>query len=232
MSSKDQFQSGSTIPANKRSFGTDRFAFRAALVVAVLVLIAIAIWPMQASVFNQEGGPFETISAAALFVAGLASLYRFSGIKRLYIGLVCLLLAERELEADVYAVDSLPYFVLHGLDVLLDMTIVRVVLAVLVLGGLFWHGVPNAWRALKQRAPFLLIFFLAGMCAVVAQSLEEISSAFNAEMSEVFVTRLFVLEETLEMFFSIGILAAVLIGWPKSSTEENVNDQVSNPDPR
>ncbi|SLN16690.1 hypothetical protein [Ruegeria meonggei] len=232
MSSKGQFQSGNTIPENKRSFGTDRFAFRAALVVAVLVLIVIAIWPMQASVFNQEGGPFETISAAALFVAGLASLYRFSGIKRLYIGLVCLLLAERELEADVYAVDSLPYFVLHGLDVLLDMTIVRVVLAVLVLGGLFWHGVPNAWRALKQRAPFLLIFFLAGMCAVVAQSLEEISSAFDAEMSEVMVTRLFVLEETLEMFFSIGILAAVLIGWPKSSTEENVNDQVSKPDPR
>lgn len=232
MSSKGQFQSGNTIPENKRSFGTDRFAFRAALVVAVLVLIVIAIWPMQASVFNQEGGPFETISAAALFVSGVASLYRFSGIKRLYIGLVCLLLAERELEADVYAVDSLPYFVLHGLDVLLDMTIVRVVLAVLVLGGLFWHGVPNAWRALKQRAPFLLIFFLAGMCAVVAQSLEEISSAFDAEMSEVMVTRLFVLEETLEMFFSIGILAAVLIGWPKSSTEENVNDQVSKPDPR
>lgn len=232
MSSKSQIQSGNTVPANSAPFGTDRFVFRAALVVAVLILIVIAIWPMQASVFNQEGGPFETISAAALFAAGLAALYRFPGLKRLYIGLVCLLLAERELEADVYAVDSLPYSVLHGLDVLLDMTVVRVVLSVLVLGGLFWHGVPNAWRALKQRAPFLLVFFLAGMCAVVAQSLEEISSAFDTEMSVIMVTRLFVLEETLEMFFSIGILAAVLIGWPKSEAEENADDQTAKPDPR
>ena len=34
-----------------------------------------------------------------------------------------------------------------------------------------------------------------------------------------------VMEETLEMYFSIGILAAVLIGWPKPKSEEKQNDQ-------
>jgi len=198
----------------------------------VVILCAISVWPMQAAVFNQEGGLIETGSAAALLVAAIAALVRYRGISRLYIGVVLLLLAERELEADVYAVDSWPYFVLNGLDGLLDMTIVRVVLAVIVLGGLIWHGVPSGWRAFKERAPFLLVFFLAGMAAVIAQVLEEISSAMKDEMSVVMMTRLFVLEETLEMFFSIGILAAVLIGWPKSKTEETLNEQQPKPDPR
>ncbi len=232
MSYKEDFEVGAALPLNTGGFGTDRFAFRVAIFLAALVLCAIWIWPMQAESFNQEGGLIETGSATALLVAGLAALYRYPGISRLYISVVLLLLAERELEADIYAVDSVPYAVLNGLDDLLDMTVVRVVLAVVVLGGIAWHGVPSAWRALKARAPFLLVFFLAGMSAVVAQGLEEVSSAFGADMSDIMVTRLFVLEETLELFFSIGILAAVLIGWPKTKAEETSNEQTASPDMR
>ncbi len=207
------------------NFGIDRTAFRAAIVLALVALCAVAIWPLQAAALNQEGGLIETISAAALFTAGVVALVRYRGVQRLYIGFVLLLLAERELEAEVYAEDSLPFLLLNGLDQLLDMTLVRVVLAVVILGGFVWHGIPNAWRALKLRAPFLLVFFLAGFSAFVAQVLEEISSAFDQGMSEIMIARLFALEETLEMFFSIGILAAVLIGWPKTKTEETSNDQ-------
>ncbi|MES0823769.1 hypothetical protein [Ruegeria sp. SCP11] len=232
MSYKEDFEVGAALPLNSGGFGTDRFAFRAAIFLAAMVLCAIWVWPMQAAVFNQEGGLIETGSAVALLGSGLAAFYRYPGISRLYIGVVLLLLAERELEADIYAVDSVAYAVLSGLDDLLDMTIVRVVLAVVVLGGFVLHGVPSAWRALKARAPFLLVFFLAGMSAVVAQGLEEVSSAFGADMSDIMVTRLFVLEETLEMFFSIGILAAVLIGWPKTKAEEISNEQTARPDMR
>ncbi len=228
MSYQKDVEMGAALSSNNRRFRT---AFSAAIVLGVVILCAISLWPMQAAVFNQEGGLIETGSAAALLAAGLVALYRYRGISRLYIGLVLLLLAERELEADIYAVDSTPYFILHGLDVLLDMTVVRVVLAVIVLGGVAWHGVPNAWRALKERAPFLLVFFLAGMCAVVAQGLEEVSSAIDTEMSTIMATRLFVLEETLEMFFSIGILSAVLIGWPKAKADETTNEQTARPDP-
>lgn len=229
MSTDKDILAGADLSRNVNSFGTDRFAFRAAIVLALIILCAIAVWPLQAAAFNQEGGLIETGSAAALLVAGLAALYKFRGARRLYIGVVLLLLAERELEADIYSVDSVAYLILNGLDNLLDMTVVRVVLAVIVLGGIGWHGVPTAWRAWKQRAPFLLIFFLAGMCAVVAQGLEEISSALGDTMSVTMSTRLFALEETLEMFFSIGILAAVLIGWPKAKTDGASNDQ--QPDP-
>ncbi len=229
MSDKENFEAGAAFPLSTDGFGTERFAFCAAIFMAVLVLCAIWVWPMQAAAFNQEGGLIETGSAVALLISGLAALYRYPGISRLYIGVVLLLLAERELEADIYAVDSVTYAVLGGLDDLLNMTIVRVVLAVVVLGGVVLHGVPNAWRALKARAPFLLVFFLAGMSAVVAQGLEEVSSAFGADMSDIMVTRLFVLEETLELFFSIGILAAVLIGWPKTKAEETSNEQTASP---
>ncbi|SMO31969.1 hypothetical protein [Ruegeria faecimaris] len=211
----------------KRSFGLDQPLFRAAIGVALLILVVLCIWPVQAMSLSHEGGPFESISAAALVLAGGIALFRYRGISRLYIGLVCLLLAERELAADIYAVDSLPYGILNGLDTLLDMNAVRVILAVLALGGLLWHGVPNGWRAFKQRVPFLMVFFLAGMCAVVAQGLEEVSGALKDDLSDQMIMRLFVLEETLEMFFSIGILASVLIGWPKATTEENLNDQQS-----
>ncbi|WP_170349320.1 hypothetical protein [Ruegeria atlantica] len=232
MRSKENGEVDKTLSLNTGKFGTEHFAFRAALVLAVLVLCAISVWPRQAEAFNQEGGLIETGSAAALLVAGIAALVRYRGISRLYIGVVLLLLAERELEADIYAVDSVPYFILHGMDVLLDMTIVRVILAVIVLGGVVWHGVPNGWRALKERAPFLLVFFLAGMCAVVAQGLEEVSSALGDQMTTIMATRLFVLEETLEMFFSIGILAAVLIGWPKSKPDGTSDEQIPNSDMR
>lgn len=224
MSFKEDYPAGAVFSARHISYGSGRGFATVALIAAVLVLAAVSIWPMQALPFNHEGGLFETISAAALFSAGIAALWRFPGVSRLYIGLVCLLLAERELESDIYAVDSIPFALLNGLDALLDMTVVRIGLAVVVLGGLAWHGAPNAWRALKQRAPFLMVFVLAGCAAVVAQLLEESSGMFSADLSATMLVRLFVLEETLEMFFSIGILAAVLIGWPKSDREETSHE--------
>ena len=86
--------------------------------------------------------------------------------------------------------------------------------------------------AARQRAPFLFVFVLAGIAAVLAQLLEEVSDLFEADLSTLVAARLFVLEETLEMYFSIGILAAVLIGWPKSKTEEMANDSNRQPDTR
>ncbi|WP_170465304.1 hypothetical protein [Ruegeria arenilitoris] len=224
MSYKDEFQAGIAFPAGRAGLGADRIVYAIVLTIASLVLAAVSIWPVQALALNQEGGLFETISAAALFVAGLAALWRYPGLSRLYIGLVCLLLAERELEADIYPVDSLPYWVLNGLDTALDMTLVRIALVAIVIGGVVWHGVPNAWHAVKQRAPFFAVFVLAGVLAVVAQVLEEVSGKYSADLSALMRVRFFVLEETLEMFFSIGILASVLIGWPKSDSEETLYD--------
>lgn len=225
MASETQSPSSQSAPVPRFRFGFDRVELRAALVLVAVILGAIAIWPVQAAAFNQEGGLIETISAAGLFAAGLAALVRYRGLSRLYIGLVCLLLAERELEADIYPQDSLPFLLLDGLDALLDLTLVRVVLAVVILGGIIWHGVPNAWRALKLQAPFVTVFVLAGLAAVVAQVLEEVTGLYHANLSEKMVTRLFALEETLEMLFSIGILAAVLIGWPKSQIKETSHDR-------
>lgn len=226
MSYKDDSQ------AQPVSAGSGPLIARVGLGLAVLLLCAVAVWPQQASAFNQEGGLIETLSAAALFAAGLAALVRYRGVTRLYIGVVCLLLAERELEADIYAEGSLPFMLLSSLDTLLDMTVVRIVLAIVVIGGAVWHGIPNGWRAFRQRAPFMLIFLLAGTVAVIAQLLEEVSGFFDASLSATMATRLFVLEETLEMYFSVGILTAVLIGWPKTKTEEMPNDPNRKPDPR
>ncbi len=205
--------------------GANRNVFFVVLVSAVSFLFVVMIWPEAAAAFIQEGGLIETISATALLVSGLVALARYRGVSRLYIAVVCLLLAERELEAEVYTEGSAPFVVLNWVDLLLDVTAVRIALAAIVIGGLLWHGIPNGIKALKIRAPFLMIFFLAGSVAVLAQLLEEISGLFDEYLSVAMATRLFVMEETLEMYFSIGILAAVLIGWPKPKSEEKQNDQ-------
>ena len=229
MSQKDEFPNGPTHWHAPRMLRANMPWLWMALALAAVVLCAIAIWPMQAARLNQEGGLIETGSAVTLFTAGLVALIRFPGIKRLYIATVCLLLAERELESDIYASDSIAFQILDGLDWILDLNPVRVVLAIVVLGGLVWHGVPTGWRAVKIRAPFLVVFVLAGGAAVAAQVFEAISGAYGASMTTQMTTRLFALEETLEMFFSIGILASVLMGWPKSMIEETAHDTFIRP---
>lgn len=205
--------------------GLVRLTIGFAAVSGVLLLGAFVIWPERAAFFNQEGGLFETISAACLFAAGVAALWRYPGLTRLYIGLTYLLLAERELEESVYLEGSLPFLILVGLDAMLDMTMIRVVLACVILGGVIWHGIPTGWRAFKQRVPFMIVFIAAGCLAVIAQLLEEFTGLHSDALSSVMKTRLFVMEETLEMFFSIGILASVLIGWPKSKSDETSHDK-------
>ncbi len=205
--------------------GVARLTIWFAVLSGVVLLGAVGIWPEQALVFNQEGGLFETISAACLFAAGVAALWRYPGVTRLYIGLTFLLLAERELEESVYSEGSLPFLILVGLDAVLDVTVVRVVLACVILGGVIWHGIPTGWRAVKQRTSFMIVFIVAGCLAVIAQLLEEFTGLHSDALSSVMKTRLFVLEETLEMFFSIGILASVLIGWPKSKSDETSHDK-------
>ncbi|NOD62757.1 MULTISPECIES: hypothetical protein [unclassified Ruegeria] len=207
--------------------GYSRLALWGVVALACALVGVVLVWPEFAATFNQEGGPIETLSAAGLFVAGLAALWRYRGISRAYIGLTCLLLAERELEADIYSEGSLPFTILHGLDVFLDVTWVRVALVTLVLGGAVWHGIPTGWRAFKQRNLSLMVFIAAGSAAVIAQLLEEFSGLYAGALSDLMMVRLFVLEETLEMFFSIGILVAVLIGWPKTQSNGTHDDQDS-----
>ncbi|WP_298854434.1 hypothetical protein [uncultured Ruegeria sp.] len=205
--------------------GAMRLAVWGLVLLSIAFVGAVIIWPERAIAFNQEGGLIETVSAAGLLVAGLAALWRYPGVARLYIGLTCLLLAERELEASFYQEDSVPFHILNSLDIALDITLVRIVLVCAVLGGVVWHGIPMGLRAFKQRTPFLMVFLAAGSIAVIAQLLEEFSGLNSVTLSVATETRLFVLEEMLEMFFSIGILAAVLIGWPKLQSDENIHDQ-------
>ncbi len=225
MSNEDKTFADAHIANPSIRFGANQVVIFATLVSAVSFLCVVMVWPQAAAAFNQEGGLIETTSATALLVSGLVALVRYRGISRLYIALVCLLLAERELEAEVYTEGSAPFVVLSWIDLVLDVTAIRIVLAAIVIGGLLWHGVPNGIKALKIRAAFLMVFVLAGSVAVLAQLLEEISGLFGGYITVAMATRLFVMEETLEMYFSIGILAAVLIGWPKPKSEEKQNDQ-------
>ncbi len=199
------------------------FSFCAALGLATFALTMAMLFPLRASAVSHEGGPIETVSAAALFAAGVAALYRFPGLNRMYIGLVCLLLAERELDAGIYPIGSTRYWVLSNFDTLLDMAVLQVALAVLVMGGFARHGMPNTLWALKLRAPFLQVFVFAGLSACIAQVVEEVSGVYAADLSDVVMVRLFVLEEMLEMLFAVGVLIAVLIGWPKTHFQRRLN---------
>ena len=223
MTIKCRISTRETLSGVQHGLVNGRTIFGGFMVAAIALSVAVWLWPMQAAAYNEEGGPIETTTAVSLFAAGIVALVRYSGIERLYIAVVCFLLAEREMEADIYVSDSLSFWALDTLDTVLDMTLVRIVLGVIVLGGLILHGIPKGWQAVKMRAPFIKVFLLAGALAVLAQVLEEVTQVPAFALSDVMAVRLFALEETLEMFFSIGIFASVLIGWPKRQIEESTH---------
>lgn len=199
-------------------------ATHCALLATLLFCAAGVLWPSWAISHVDEGGFVEVTSAVMLFLAALAALLTLKGLPRIYISLGCFLLAEREIDTDIFVADNPLVAVFVTLDSMLEPTWVRLLLGGILIFGTVWHGIPTLWKAWKARAPFLSVFALAVLAVVVAQFVDEIARPKHTDFSKVTLMRLYVVEETLEMLFSIGIFASVLIGWRKSSLQERLHD--------
>lgn len=182
------------------------------------------LWPTWAIAHVDEGGIVEVTSALMLFLASVAALLTLKGLPRIYISLGCFLLAEREIDTGIFAADSPLIAVLDALDGMLEPTWIRILLGGILIFGTVWHGIPTLWKAWKARAPFLTVFAVAVLAVVVAQFVDEIARPKHTDFSKLTLMRLYVVEETLEMLFSIGIFASILIGWRKSNLQERLHD--------
>ncbi len=195
------------------------------VMLATLLFCVVGIlWPTWAITHVNEGGIVEIASAVMLFGAAVAALVTLKGLPRVYISLGCFLLAEREIDTEIFATDSSIAAVFNAIDNMLDPTWVRVVLGLVLLFGVVWHGMPTIWKARKARAPFLTVFALAVLAVVVAQVVDQVARPKYTDFSQLTLMRLFVVEETLELLFSIGIFASVLIGWRKHQQHETMPD--------
>ncbi len=195
-----------------------------ALLATLLFCVAGLFWPKWAIVHVDEGGIVEIVSAVMLFAASVAALATLKGLPRLYISLGCFLLAEREIDTEIFAADSQLVGFFNGLDSMLEPGWVRLVLGSILIFGVVRHGLPTLWKAWKAKAPFLSVFALAVFAVVVAQVVDEIARPKHTDFTKITLMRLYVVEETLEMLFSIGIFASVLIGWRKSQVQETPHD--------
>ncbi len=194
------------------------------LLATLLFCVAGVFWPKWAIVHVDEGGIVEITSAVMLFAAAVAALVTLKGLPRIYISLGCFLLAEREIDTEIFAANSqfVGFFV--TLDSMLEPTLVRILLGGILIFGVVWHGIPTLWKAWKAKAPFLSVLALAILAVVVAQVVDEIARPKHTDFSKLALMRFYVVEETLEMLFSIGIFASVLIGWRKSNLQESPHD--------
>lgn len=180
----------------------------------ILAIPVIFVQKFQPAV--QEGGPVETLSAALLFASGLLVLIPCHRLKALYLPLTCFLLSERELDARSYHETNPLHAFLNGLDVTLDMTAVRAVLLALLLWGVMSHGLPALRRIWVRDRGFLRLMVVTGVIVFVSQIPEELSGALQPGLSDITVARFLVVEEILELFFAVGILGLVLLGWRRA----------------
>lgn len=195
-----------------------------------LFLVGLCVlFPQRISPYAQEGGAIETVAALGLICAGIAACGAFKGFARIYIALGCLLLAERELDSDTFSENSLIHRLLDSIDALLDHTILQACLLLILLGGVAWHGFSAAWGAWKRRSEAFRLFLAAGTVAIVAQGFEELAEFYSAAQDQENFMRLFIVEEMLEMMFSVGLLVSILMGWRETKGSENTYDTAIEP---
>jgi len=199
-----------------------------ALVSLVLVGLCI-LFPNRIDPHAQEGGVIETVAALTLICAGIAAFAGFKGFARLYIPLGCFLLAERELDSDTFDENGLIHGLLTMIDAFLDQTAVQLCMLLILLGGVAWHGGAAAWQAWKRRSVAFRLFLVAGSMAAVAQGFEELVELRSAGLARAYYVRLFIVEEMLEMLFSVGLLIAVLMVLRETNRRSSAHDTAAEP---
>lgn len=170
----------------------------------------------------QEGGSVENISAALLLAAAVLLVLLYPLSSHLHLAVIALLLMEREVDASLLPLG-------HPLRVAQDWiesALLHNPLFVAALGvWLVYAGVRHGWPALRgawrhgSAVPGILA--MAVGFAACGQIAGEWAKHTAEALSETAYLQLMIVEELSELYFSVGILAAVLVGWRQSHALRN-----------
>ena len=163
--------------------------------------------------FLSESGPVEMLSAVLHLCSAIGILFLRPLWAWLHLSVVCLLMAEREFEAEVLESGAALRLFSEWLDAhVLHNVWVLAPLYLWVLGSLVLLSLPRWWSGLKAGSLVPPLVFLACAFAGLAEVASEGAKMLSAGLTEATHHQLEAFEETGELCFSVGIFAAVLIG--------------------
>lgn len=192
--------------------------------IGLLVLALTAGFPRALGGYFHEGGVVETLSAVLLFAAAVLLPARMSGA--VYLSIILALLAEREFDGALLS-DGNPLRIgQEWLEThLLHNRLFVAALGVWLLWALARKGWPMFRDALRAQRPEPFLLLLAVGFAALGQIAGEGAKHFAALLSETAYVQLMIVEELAELYFSVGIFAALLVGWPQRQIAGRRNER-------
>lgn len=172
----------------------------------------LAAWPAEHGAVEWHGFVILILCAPVFLLVFPPRLWaRF-----VHVPVGALLLALREGASDWWIIDerllSSAFYVEEGLT---PTALAGGAIALLVLasvGTLVVFGLPALFRALRARRVWVVLFGIAGACAVFGQAVEEFLMPTIAAFAGQWVAQ--ISEEVPEMFFAILIFEAILAAAP------------------
>lgn len=163
----------------------------------------------------RETGPFETVGMLALVAAAVVLLWHVPFLPALAPMIVCLLLAERELD-ELHGDSNLRTVLIWIEDHILHNQTAVLMLAGLLLFLFFAFTVPYVRgrpirSSLQVRLLGVGVFF-----AVLGQLGEHMVNDFVANPSDGLIRAMLGVEEVSEAFFSVSILCATVVAVVRS----------------
>ncbi len=196
------------------------------VVLGLAGLMCCACFPNALADQFVEGGNVENLSALLLLSSALALVLHYPAGTHLHLGVIAFLLAEREFDTG-FLRDG------HGVRLVLDWieaTLLHNLLFAAALGlwlviELWRKSLPALRAALRADAMIPMVLLIGIGFAVLGQIAGESAKFLSAQLSETAYVQLMIIEELSELYFSIGIFAAVLVGWSKPKTIMNARSQ-------
>jgi len=189
-------------------------------------LMCCACFPNALADQFVEGGSVENLSALLLLTSALALVLHYPTGTHLHLGVIGFLLAEREFDTG-FLRDG------HGVRLVLDWieaTLLHNLLFAATLGlwlaiELLRKSLPSLRAGLRSGTVVPVVLLIGVGFAVLGQMAGESAKFLAAQLSETAYVQLMIIEELSELYFSIGIFVAVLVGWSKPKTIMNARCQ-------
>lgn len=194
------------------------------VVIAGLLCLALAAsLPGPLGAHFHEGGAVETLSAVLLAVAALALPFRLP--RAFHLSVILALLAEREFDGALLAPGNPLRLAQEWTEAhLLHNRVFVIALALWLLWALARNSGPRYWNALRAGRPEPAVLAVAVGFAVLGQIAGEGAKHFGHLLSETAHLRFMIVEEMAELYFSVGIIAALLVGWPQRQTAGHADE--------
>ncbi|SCZ67738.1 hypothetical protein SAMN04488118_107108 [Epibacterium ulvae] len=203
---------------------------KALALVHLLSASAVSMIPADQLWLFGETGPFEILSLFALVLAAVVLIWHAPLRPALFPILSLLLLAERELEEDVWKDDNLLKNIAIWLDdSVLDNQVVLYGLGLFLLTTFFFFTLPYLRNRPFFKAKDVQVLAFGAVCAFIGQLGEFIAKDILNDPSPGVIGFFLGIEEVSEAYFALSVLCACVLATVHSRTPKHSMDTTALP---